>query len=78
MLDELAGPEPIFGAPDPPVVTGGTGGAGLDATARGVASDRARFFNGCGFTDAAGACTVTGGSACGFAVLFSAGDWARA
>ena len=81
MLGELAGPEPIFDAPDPPTVTCGTGGAVLDATARGAAGGRlrdSRFCNGCGFTEAAGPCTVIGGNACGFAVSLSTGDWARA
>jgi hypothetical protein len=62
MLGVPLGPEPTFGAPDPPTVTCGEG---FDATVRGADDGRlraSRFGNGCGFAETVGACTVTGGS----------------
>jgi hypothetical protein len=65
MAGALDGPEPTFGAPDPPAVAvcvgaGADAGRALDGCGRRRAW---RFANGRGFGDAVGACTVTGGNA---------------
>jgi hypothetical protein len=80
MFGGAEGPAPAFGAPDPTLGTNDDG-PGLAASVGGVnegAWRDARLAGGCRFGGLAVDCTVTGGSACGFAVSTIGAPWAWA